>query len=153
MELISIIILSIFIILLFYLLNYSLTKRKYNEYFEKLPEGTLCGTKNNVCRIDEYGTNSCCNGYNCVRPKGNFQYKVCRTPEQASNDGSSNDGSSSHITNPNFNQSTFPKIFSNIHFPKISKAELPSNMNIFSSKFWDMNNICKLSSNSEDDSE
>jgi hypothetical protein len=40
-----------------------------------------------------------------------------------------------------------PKIFSNIHFPGISKPELPSNMNIFSSKFWDMNNICKLNSN------
>jgi hypothetical protein len=142
MELISIIILSIFIILLFYLLNYSLTKRKYNEYFNKLPQGTLCGTQNDVCRIDEYGTNSCCNGYNCVRPKGNFQYKICRAPEQ-----SYGDGTSSYITYPNFNQNTFPKIFSNIHFPGISKPELPSNMNIFSSKFWDMNNICKLDSN------
>ena len=152
MELISIICLIFFIILLFYLLNYSLTKRKYNEYFNKLPEGTLCGTQNDVCSIDEYGTNSCCNGYNCVRPEGNFQYKICRTPEQAYDDGSSSDGSSSHITYPNFNQNTFPKIFSNINFHGISKPELPSNMNIFSSKFWDMNNICKLSSNSEVDS-
>jgi len=142
MELISIIILSIFIILLFYLLNYSFKKRIYNEYFEKLPEGTLCGTQNNVCRINQYGTNSCCKGYNCVRPQGNFQYKVCRKPEQAYDDGSS-----SHITDLDFNQNTFPKIFPNIHFPGISKPELPSNMNIFSSEFWNMNNICKLNSN------
>ena len=138
MELISIICLIIFIILLFFLLNYSLKKRKYNEYFEKLPQGTLCGTENDVCRINQYGTNSCCNGYNCVRPEGNFQYKICRRPEQ-----SYSDASSSHITYPNFNQSTFPKIFPNINFSGISKLELPSNMNIFSSKFWDMNNICK----------
>ena len=142
MELISIIILNIFIILLFYLLNYSLKKRKYNEYFNKLPEGTLCGTQNDVCRIDEYGTNSCCKGYICVRPEGNFEYKICRKPEQ-----SYSDGTSSHITSPNFNQNTFPKIFPNMSFTGISKPELPSNMNIFSSKFWDMNNICKFDSN------
>ena len=143
MELISIICLIIFIILLFYLLNYSLKKRKYNEYFEKLPQGTLCGTENDVCRINQYGTNSCCNGYNCVRPEGNFQYKICRRPEQ-----SYSDASSSHITSPNFNQSTFPKIFPNMNFSGISKLELPSNMNIFSSKFWNMNNICKIDNNS-----
>jgi hypothetical protein len=147
MELISIIILSIFIILLFYLLNCSFKKRKYNEYFNKLPEGTLCGTKNDVCSIDEYGTNSCCKGYICVRPEGNFEYKICRKPEQ-----SYSDASSSHITHQNFNKNTFPKIFSNIHFPGISKPELPSNMNIFSSKFWDMNNICKFDSNNSKNS-
>ncbi len=143
MEYIINIIWIFIIIILFYLINYSLKKRKYNEYFDKLPEGTLCGTQNNICTIDQYGTNSCCNGYNCVRPEGNFEYKICRKPEQ-----SYSDASASHITYPNFNQTTFPKIFPNISFPKISKPELPSKYNIFSSNFWDMNNICKLNNSS-----
>lgn len=142
MGVISFICLIIFIILLLYLINYSLKKKKYNEYFEKLPEGTLCGTQNNICTIDQYGTNSCCKGYMCVRPEGNFQYKICRKPDQAYGDASS-----SHITYPNFNQTKFPKIFPKIHFPEISKPELPSNINIFSKNFWNMNSICKLDNN------
>lgn len=121
-------------------------KRDY-EFFNKLPEGTLCGTQNDVCSIDQYGTNSCCNGYMCVRTEGNFQYKICRKPEQ-----SYVDASASHITSPNFNQPTFPKIFPNITFPSISKPELPSKYNIFSGKFWDMNNICKINNNNNNSS-
>ena len=48
------------------------------EYFDKNPDGTFCGTENDVCSInDETGENSCCKNLHCIRKPGNYQYKVC----------------------------------------------------------------------------
>ena len=48
------------------------------EENNEICNGLLCGTKNDICRIDEYGVSSCCNGYECVRPEGEFHHKICR---------------------------------------------------------------------------
>jgi hypothetical protein len=37
----------------------------------------VCGTENDVCRVDQCGNTSCCNGYKCVLPDGDYQYKIC----------------------------------------------------------------------------
>lgn len=48
------------------------------EYFDKNSDGTVCGTENDVCSInDETGENSCCKNLHCIRKPGNYQYKVC----------------------------------------------------------------------------
>jgi len=48
------------------------------EYFDKNPDGTVCGTENDICSInDETGENSCCKNLHCIRKPGNYQYKLC----------------------------------------------------------------------------
>lgn len=37
----------------------------------------VCGDHYDVCRVDEEGYDSCCDGYTCLRPNGNFGYKKC----------------------------------------------------------------------------
>ena len=37
----------------------------------------VCGTENDVCTVDQCGETSCCNGYKCVLPDGDYQYKIC----------------------------------------------------------------------------
>jgi len=37
----------------------------------------ICGDHYDVCRVDEEGYESCCDGYTCLRPNGNFGYKKC----------------------------------------------------------------------------
>ena len=38
---------------------------------------TVCGKHYDICRVDEEGNDSCCNGYSCLRPMGNFGVKKC----------------------------------------------------------------------------
>lgn len=64
----------IFLIIVLFLI---LFKKKY-EYFDKLNNGLLCGTENNICTENEFGKNSCCKGYNCIRPNGNYLNKYCK---------------------------------------------------------------------------
>ena len=48
------------------------------EYFDKNFDGTVCGTENDICSInDETGENSCCKNMFCIRKAGNYEYKVC----------------------------------------------------------------------------
>ena len=157
MELIFFSFIIFFIIIIFYLLNYSLKKKINNEYFEKLPDGLLCGTKNNVCNIDENGVNSCCEGYVCERPEGNFQYKVCMKPESnyassgssgSGSSGSGSDSDSSGSGSGSGSSSNSPIIFPVFHFPSISKPELPSKYNIFSKDFWNTDRMCKINNKS-----
>jgi len=69
--------LIIFIIfIIFYILNKYVLKKSY-ELFNTTSSGLLCGTNNDVCRVNQNGISSCCNGYTCIRKEGNFQYKVC----------------------------------------------------------------------------
>ena len=67
----------IFIIIFFLYINHLLRKRF--EHFRKKPnEETVCGTKGNKCVVySSTGINSCCNGYKCVLPNGNFHDKIC----------------------------------------------------------------------------
>ena len=152
MELIFFSFIIFFIIIIFYLLNYSLKKKINNEYFEKLPDGRLCGTKNNICNIDENGVNSCCEGYVCERPEGNFQYKICMKPEnnyEISGSGSSSSGSGSDSSSSGSGSSSnSPIIFPTFHFPSISKPELPGKNNIFSKDFWNTDRMCKINNKS-----
>ena len=37
----------------------------------------VCGDHYDTCRVDEEGNDSCCDGYTCLRPNGNFGYKKC----------------------------------------------------------------------------
>ena len=67
------IILVIFVI--FFIINNYIV---HIEYFEKLNNGTVCGTENDICSInDETGENSCCKNLFCIRKAGNYEYKVC----------------------------------------------------------------------------
>lgn len=68
------------ILLIFFIINnyIRLLNPSRTEYFDKNPDGTVCGTENNVCSInDETGENSCCKNLHCIRKPGNYQYKVC----------------------------------------------------------------------------
>jgi hypothetical protein len=38
---------------------------------------TVCGKHYDTCRVDEEGNDSCCKGYSCLRPMGNFGVKKC----------------------------------------------------------------------------
>lgn len=77
MNILYIIFLAIFTIFyIFYILNKYILDKSY-ELFNTTSSGLLCGTDNNVCRINQYGTSSCCDGYTCMRKEGNFQFKVC----------------------------------------------------------------------------
>ena len=67
----------IFIILAFFLINLYL-KKNFNEFFEKTESGLVCGKQNDICSTySSTGKNSCCAGYDCVLPNGNYQYKIC----------------------------------------------------------------------------
>ena len=77
MKLFLIIIFIIFIILAFFLINLYL-KKNFNEFFEKTESGLVCGKQNDICSTySSTGKNSCCAGYDCVLPNGNYQYKIC----------------------------------------------------------------------------
>jgi hypothetical protein len=69
----------IFIFIIFYILNKFIFKKSKKSYelFNTTTSGLLCGTNNDVCRVNQYGISSCCSGYTCMRKEGNFQYKVC----------------------------------------------------------------------------
>ena len=66
----------ILVIIFFCVTNNFILKKSY-EKFEKMEDGLLCGKENDICRINEYGESSCCKNYRCIRPDGNFQYKIC----------------------------------------------------------------------------
>lgn len=67
----------IFIILLFFIINLYL-KKNFNEFFVTEESGLVCGKQNDICSVhNSTGQNSCCDGYNCILPKGDFQYKIC----------------------------------------------------------------------------
>ena len=70
-DLFYILIFIIFFIILLSIINYQ------KENFELQSNGNLCGTLNDTCRIDQYGKNSCCDGYSCIRQNGNFYNRVC----------------------------------------------------------------------------
>jgi len=74
----------ILIVFIFCFINNYLLKNKY-EYFDKLSDGLVCGTKGDVCSVDDYNTNSCCKGYNCIRPEGNYYNKICVNNDSNSN--------------------------------------------------------------------
>lgn len=68
------------ILLIFFIINnyIRLLNPSRTEYFDKNPDGTVCGTENDICSInDETGENSCCKNLHCIRKPGNYQYKVC----------------------------------------------------------------------------
>jgi hypothetical protein len=67
-------------IIILFLLFYIFNKYFFNYYenFERNDNGLLCGTENDICRIDEYGVSSCCDNFKCIRHKSNYQYKVCK---------------------------------------------------------------------------
>ena len=78
MKLFLIIIFIIFIILLFYIINLYLKKKKFNEFFVTEESVLVCGKQNDICKVENStGKNSCCDGYSCILPKGDFQYKIC----------------------------------------------------------------------------
>ena len=145
------------IILIFYILdnflkfNSALEKKVENnmvEFFEKIPgeEGLLCGTNDNVCRVDENNVNSCCPGYYCVLPEGNYQYKICvdkdrlatlkikgdiglpSMPNGINIPNSFNMGKGPNINGPNIN---IPNINGpNINGPNINGPDMPDMPNM-----------------------
>jgi hypothetical protein len=98
----------ILVIIFFYVTNNFILKKSY-EKFEKMEDGLLCGKENDICRINEYGESSCCKNYRCIRPDGNFQYKIC--------------------TNKN-------NIQLNMNFPKIKPIDIGNNIPMFKKDFW-----------------
>ena len=150
-------IIMLIIILIFYILdnflkfNSALEKKVENnmvEFFEKIPgeEGLLCGTNDNVCRVDENNVNSCCPGYYCVLPEGNYQYKICvdkdrlatlkikgdiglpSMPNGINIPNSFNMGKGPNINGPNIN-------IPNINMPNINMPNI-TNESIFSKNYW-----------------
>jgi hypothetical protein len=127
--LLIIIIFIIFIIL--YVTNNFILKNSY-ENFEKMKDGLLCGTDNDICRINEYNVSSCCKNYKCVRPKGIYQYKICIDKNKLSDYDLSSDSknNSKNGRNRDSNRdSKFPKILTiNLEGAKESK--------IFTKDYW-----------------
>ena len=70
--------------LIFYITNYYILNNNY-ECFNKLSNGLLCGTKGNECMVQNYGKNSCCDGYDCIRPNGDYHNRVCVEKNNGSN--------------------------------------------------------------------
>jgi len=77
-----IILILIFIVLfillfffLFYIINIFLKKNL--EFFNKGTNGLICGTSNEICNLYGDDKSNCCPGYTCMRPNGNYEYKVC----------------------------------------------------------------------------
>ena len=79
MKFIIILMIFFLFILLFFFLFYiiNIFLKKNLEFFDKAANGLLCGTRNDVCNINQNGVNNCCNGYSCIRQKGIFENKVC----------------------------------------------------------------------------
>ena len=78
MYILKILFVILIILFIFIILTYVIKKNSFYELFETIDEkGLLCGTEYDICRIDQYGKNSCCDGYSCIRPNGNFEDKVC----------------------------------------------------------------------------
>ena len=127
--LLIIIIFIIFIIL--YFTNNFILKNSY-EKFEKMKDGLLCGTDNDICRINEYNVSSCCGNYKCVRPKGIFQYKVCIDKNKLTDDDLSDD-SKNNSKNDSKNNSN-----RNDKFPKILRINLEDarGSKIFTNDYW-----------------
>jgi hypothetical protein len=78
MKFIIILMIFLFILLfllIFYIINIFLKKNL--EFFDKAANGLLCGTRNDVCNINQKGVSNCCNGYTCIRQNGIFENKVC----------------------------------------------------------------------------
>jgi hypothetical protein len=119
----------IFIFFSFFIINLYL--KKNNENFVNEESGLVCGQQNDVCSIHaSTGKNSCCDGYSCILPNGDYQYKICVNNYRLGN--ISNIGG---ITAPN---TRIPDIFnfginelglSNLKFPKLS---FPNFKNMFS---------------------
>jgi len=82
---------GILILFLVFIIIYSFIKLinlSKIEYFDKNFDGTVCGTENDICSInDETGENSCCKNMFCIRKAGNYEYKVCskKNSEQEKN--------------------------------------------------------------------
>jgi hypothetical protein len=91
----------IIIIILFYFLNI-FYKKKYNENFELEEDNLLCGTDRDVCKINEFGLSSCCDGFVCVRKEGNFEYKICVNKDKLANSDFDNEWGLSKYVNTQY---------------------------------------------------
>ena len=101
---ISVISLTIIIFILFYIFNILI--RNNNEHFELEEDGLLCGTSNDICRINEMGISSCCDGFFCVRKEGNFHHKICVNKNELNQDISGTDsGLNNYIVPENYTMS------------------------------------------------
>lgn len=123
----------IIIVIFFFVINNFILNKSY-ENFEKMNNGLLCGTDNNICRIDEYGISSCCDNYRCVRPDGNYQYKICVNKDKLINSDLSTN------TNVNIKTKNIKKSdkISDIKFPNIKSINLQNaeDIPIFTKDFW-----------------
>ena len=97
--------------------------------------GLICGTNNNICRINEYGISSCCDNYRCIRPDGNYQYKICVDKDKLFN---SNLSTNLNINIPSINVQTQNNDSDNIKFPSIQSINLSNagDIPIFTKDFW-----------------
>jgi hypothetical protein len=139
-------IIIIIIFIFFFLINNFILNKSY-EKFEKMKNGLLCGTNNDICRINEYGISSCCDNYRCVRPDGNFQYKICVDKDKLINSNLLTDLSTKLSTNlstkinikiPSLDIQT-PNINpEDVKFPSIQSINLQKIKNnpIFTKDFW-----------------
>jgi hypothetical protein len=123
------IIIIIFIFIFFFIINNFILNKSY-EKFEKMKNGLLCGTNNDICRINEYGISSCCDKYRCVRPEGIYKYKICVDKNKLINSDLS--------TNTNINIPTINIKKPDIKFPSIKSINLPNvnNIPIFTKDYW-----------------
>jgi len=126
--------LIIIIVIFFFVINNFILNKSY-EKFEKMNNGLLCGTDNNICRINEYGISSCCDNYRCVRPDGNYQYKICVNKDKLIN---SNLSTNLNINIPSINVQTQNNDSDNIKFPSIQSINLSNagDIPIFTKDFW-----------------
>ena len=124
----------IIIFIFFFIINNFILNKSY-EKFEKMNNGLLCGTNNNICRINEYGISSCCDNYRCIRPDGNYQYKICVDKDKLFN---SNLSTNLNINIPSINVQTQNNDSSNIKFPSIQSINLSNagDIPIFTKDFW-----------------
>ena len=133
------VIIIIFTFIFFFVINNFILNKSY-EKFEKMNNGLLCGTDNDICRINEYGISSCCDKYRCVRPEGIYQYKICVDKNKLINSDLSTNSTKSTVNIPDINIKT-----PDIKFPNIKSINLPNveNIRIFPKDFWkDMFNYC-----------
>jgi len=84
----------------------------------------VCTKHYDVCRVDEEGNDSCCDGYTCTRPMGNFGVKKCLNsgdkgfPYKAPDIDATGYYDIS-IPYSDYSEMRIPKIdISNIHWPK-----------------------------------
>jgi hypothetical protein len=103
----------------------------------------VCTKHYDVCRVDEEGNDSCCDGYTCTRPMGNFGVKKClndgdkgfpyKAPDIDTNgyyDISIPDTDYSEMRNPKIDISNidWPKGFSDLGLSKLNPAKFVSNL-------------------------